>query len=97
MDSQIDIPAVAKHYNIRNNTAQMRLTRLKKKLEAMEDSANSENKTNDPKVMDEDPDNDDVLIKDEDLEEDYDVTQIEEQTYDDTELEEQAEVKSESE
>lgn len=36
--SQIDIPAVARHLGIKNKAAQMRYTRLKKKLDEMEAS-----------------------------------------------------------
>ncbi|KAJ6189904.1 hypothetical protein N7519_004812 [Penicillium mononematosum] len=37
-DVNIDIPAVAKHFGIKNKAAQMRYTRLKKKLDEMEAS-----------------------------------------------------------
>jgi Holliday junction resolvasome RuvABC DNA-binding subunit len=36
--AQIDIPAVAKHFGIKNKAAQMRYSRLKKKLDEMEAS-----------------------------------------------------------
>ncbi|KAJ5476862.1 hypothetical protein N7475_002591 [Penicillium sp. IBT 31633x] len=85
-NSQINIPAVAKHFGIRNNAAQMRFTRLKKKVEGMEASPNSEDNILDTET------------KDEDHDEDQGEAQIEERISDDhAEVEEQAEVKSEGE
>ncbi|KAK4865500.1 hypothetical protein LT330_009288 [Penicillium expansum] len=41
-DVQVDIPAVAKHFGIKNNAARMRFERLKKSLDKMEASAKND-------------------------------------------------------
>ncbi|KOS40500.1 hypothetical protein ACN38_g8634 [Penicillium nordicum] len=51
---QIDIPAVARYFGIKNNAAQMRFKRMKKKLEELEASAKSDEETHAPKANDDD-------------------------------------------
>lgn len=54
INSQIDIPAVAKYFGIKNNAAQMRFKRMKKKLDEMEVSAKSDEETHASKSKDDD-------------------------------------------
>lgn len=54
INSQIDIPAVARHFGIKNNAAQMRFKRMKKKLDGMEASAKSDEETHASKTKDDD-------------------------------------------
>ncbi|KAJ5203542.1 hypothetical protein N7449_005621 [Penicillium cf. viridicatum] len=54
INSQIDIPAVAKYFGIKNNAAQMRFKRMKKKLDEMEASAKSDEGTHASKAKDDD-------------------------------------------
>ncbi|KAF4762530.1 hypothetical protein HAV15_006831 [Penicillium sp. str.  len=53
-DDQIDIPAVAKYFGIKNNAAQMRFKRMKKKLDEMEASAKGVEETHASKANDDD-------------------------------------------
>ncbi|KAJ5700786.1 hypothetical protein N7536_003799 [Penicillium majusculum] len=53
-DVQIDIPAVAKYFGIKNNAAQMRFKRMKKKLDEMEASAKGDEETHASKANDDD-------------------------------------------
>ncbi|QQK46277.1 Short-chain dehydrogenase/reductase SDR [Penicillium digitatum] len=41
-DVQVDIPAVAKHFGIKNNAARMRFERLRKSLDKMEASTKND-------------------------------------------------------
>ena len=54
INSQIDIPAVAKYFGIKNNAAQMRFKRMKKKLDEMEASAKGDEGTHASKTNDDD-------------------------------------------
>lgn len=54
VNSQIDIPAVAKYFGIKNNAAQMRFKRMKKKLDEMEASAKGDEEPHAPKANDDD-------------------------------------------
>lgn len=54
INSQIDVPAVARHFGIKNNAAQMRFKRMKKKLDEMEASAKSDEETHASKTKDDD-------------------------------------------
>ncbi|EKV07058.1 hypothetical protein PDIG_75720 [Penicillium digitatum PHI26] len=42
MNSKVDIPAVAKHFGIKNNAARMRFERLRKSLDKMEASTKND-------------------------------------------------------
>ncbi|KAJ5597270.1 hypothetical protein N7537_007354 [Penicillium hordei] len=53
-DVQIDIPAVAGYFGIKNNAAQMRFKRMKKKLDEMEASAKNDEETHTSKAKDDD-------------------------------------------